>query len=118
MDVALVGVAVPGVQNHSLALLQRAVEGAGRSARIIPFQGWPTMGRVVEEVRRAEPSVCGISIQTGESALASVALSSLLRRSGYRGHIVCGGHFATMNAHQILQSPAGVDAVVRFAGES
>jgi hypothetical protein len=118
MDVALVGVAVPGVQNHSLAVLKRAVERANRTASVIAFEGWPTITRVVEAVRRAEPKVCGISIQTSESALASLALCYLLRRSGYRGRIVCGGHFATLNAHHILQAAAGVDAVVRFAGES
>jgi hypothetical protein len=118
MDVALVGVAIPGVQNHSLAVLRRAVERANRTASIIAFEGWATIARVVEAVRREEPKVCGISIQTSESALASLALCHLLRRSGYRGRIVCGGHFATLNAHHILQAPAGVDAVVRFAGES
>src|SRR5918996_5207952 len=118
MDVALVGVAVPGVQNHSLAVLKRAVEDAGRTASIIAFEGWPTIARVVDAIRRAKPKVCGISIQTSESALASLALCYLLRRSGYRGRIVCGGHFATLNAHHILQAAAGVDAVVRFAGES
>ena len=38
MDMALVGLVLPGVENHSLAVLSRAVEEGGRRASILPFR--------------------------------------------------------------------------------
>ncbi|HXU06543.1 MAG TPA: radical SAM protein, partial [Polyangia bacterium] len=48
---------------------------------------------------------------------ASITLARVLRRRGYRGRIVCGGHFATLNAADILNEVPEVDVVVRLAGE-
>src|SRR5262245_42014406 len=117
MDVALVGLLVPGVENHSLEALRSAAEEAGLAAAMVPFGGGPGLAATVAAVERLRPRVCGVSIQTGEAALAALALTHLLRRRGFAGRVVCGGHFATLNAEEILASPAGVDAVVRFAGE-
>ena len=59
----------------------------------------------------------GVSIQNTEAALASITLARVLRRRGFRGRIVCGGHFATLNASDILNEVPEVDVVVRLAGE-
>lgn len=118
MDVALVGCVLPGVDNQSLARLTAAVEAAGRRAAVVPFAGFADLPRSVEAIRRLAPAVCGVSIQSNQAALASLCLVKLLRKSGYAGHVVCGGHFATLNAEDILASGAGVDSVVRFAGEA
>lgn len=117
MDIALIGVVLPGIENHSLGALKRAARRAGLEAMIVRFGGWPDIDRVIAEVRRLSPRLCGISIQTTEAALASLSLAKLLRSRGYAGRIICGGHFATLNAEEILRAPSGVDAVVRFAGE-
>lgn len=117
MDLALLGLRLPGVPNHSLAALGRAARRAGFEARIVPFSGWGDAGPALEAVASLRPRVVGISIQTTEAALASIAFARLLRARRYAGRIVCGGHFATLNAEDILAAPAGVDAVVRLAGE-
>jgi hypothetical protein len=81
------------------------------------FRGWTDIPRIVDEVHRTSPKLFGLSIQTTEAALVSLALCRRLRNTNYAGRIVCGGHFATLNAQDIVASEAGVDAVVRFAGD-
>jgi hypothetical protein len=118
MDAILIGLCVPGIENHSLAVLRGAAVAAGFDARVAPFSGWRDMGDVARAVLVERPRLVGISLQNTEAALASLSLARILRGLGYRGRIVCGGHFATLNAEDILRSPAGVDVVVRFAGEA
>lgn len=117
MDVALVGLVLPGIENHSLAALQRAVRAEGREVTVVAFDGFASMERTIRDVLRSRAAICGVSIQTSESILAAMCLTRLLRERGYRGRIVCGGHFATLHARELLELDAGVDAVVRFAGE-
>jgi hypothetical protein len=118
MDAVLVGLALPTVENHSLAVLRRAVADAGFHAATLPFSGWRDLDETTRAILDARPRVVGISLQNTEAALASLSLTRILRLRGFRGRIVCGGHFSTLNAEDILRSPAGVDVVVRFAGEA
>src|SRR6185369_11692626 len=101
----------------SLARLAAAVEAAGHGADVVPFRGFTDIDGIAERVRRAPPRIFGLSIQTTEAALASVMLVEVLRRRGYAGLVVAGGHFATLNAEELLAEVDGIDAVVRFAGE-
>lgn len=117
MDVALVGPLLPGVENHSLARLEHAARKAGFETRLVDLSSLGDLDAALAAVLADEPALCGISVQSTEAALASIAFAWRLRQRGFEGRIVCGGHFATLNAEQILESPAGVDAVVRFAGE-
>src|SRR5215510_2086270 len=117
MDLALVGLVVPGIENASLDVLVEAVREAKMSACVVPFSGWPDLETAIEDVLHLQPRVCGVSLQTSESVLAVLSFTRVLRNRGYRGRIVCGGHFATLNARDILSAPTGVDIVVRFAGE-
>ena len=67
--------------------------------------------------RRSGDTIFGVSVQNTEAALASITLARVLRRRGFRGRIVCGGHFASLNAADILNEVSEVDVVVRLAGE-
>jgi hypothetical protein len=86
----------------------------------VPFRGWRDVEAAVARAladERAGDTVFGISVQNTEAALASITLARVLRRRGFRGRIVCGGHFATLNAADILNEIPEVDVVVRLAGE-
>jgi hypothetical protein len=117
MDVALIGLIVPELENHSLGALRGALEGAGRSATLVPFRGWADLAQACRAVLASRARVCGISIQSTEAAVTSLALARTLRAQGFRGTIVAGGHFATIDAGGVLEACPEVDAVVRFAGE-
>jgi len=117
MDVALVATVIPEVENHSLAALRGALVAAGFEVATVGFLGVGDVERAASEIARLRPRVVGVSIQTNQMALPALALTGVLRRRGFAGRIVVGGHFATLNAEDILRLPAGVDVVVRFAGE-
>ena len=117
MDVALVGVVAPNIENHSLAVLRNALTDAGHTSCVVPFGGFAAMDTMLESVIRIAPRVCGVSLQTTESLLAALTFTRMLRARGYEGTIVVGGHVATLAADEILAAPAGVDVVVELAGE-
>src|SRR5450755_2570743 len=118
MDVALAGLIVPNVQNHSLATLASAARANGFSAMRVPFGGFRDIDSVARVVSEARPRLFGLSMQATEAALASATLIEVLRRRGYLGLVVVGGHFATLNAEDLLRQVPGIDAVVRFGGEA
>src|SRR5579862_4444788 len=118
MDAVLAGLVVPNVQNHSLAALARAARGAGFSVARVPFGGFADVEPAARAVAELRPRLFGLSMQATESALASATLVELLRRRGYAGLIVVGGHFATLNTEELLRDVPGLDAVVRFGGEA
>jgi hypothetical protein len=101
--------------------LRGALQGAGIANDVVPFRGWRDIEPAVARVRAADLSdpdvVFGVSVQNTEAALASIVLARVARRRGFRGRIVCGGHFATLNAADILNQVPEVDVVVRLAGE-
>src|SRR5579862_4385627 len=117
MDVALVGVVAPGIENHSLAVLGEALTAAGLSHGVVPFEGFAGLLGTVDAVLAARPKVCGVSLQTTESLLAAMTFTRLLRERGFAGRIVVGGHVATLCSESILAAPTGVDVVVELAGE-
>jgi hypothetical protein len=120
MGVVLAGLVLPNVQNHSLGALTGALDRAAIPNDVAPFRGWRDIEPVIARARDAERSgdtVFGVSVQNTEAALASITLARVLRRRGFRGRIVCGGHFATLNAADILNEIPEIDVVVRLAGE-
>jgi Radical SAM superfamily len=120
MGVVLAGLVLPNVQNHSLASLGGALRRAGIAHEVVPFRGWRDIEPAVARARAAETSgdtLFGVSVQNTEAALASITLARVLRQRGFRGRMVCGGHFASLNAADILNEVSEVDVVVRLAGE-
>jgi hypothetical protein len=120
MGVVLAGLVLPNVQNHSLAALGGALRRHNLAHDVVAFRGWRDIEPAVARARAAEASgdtVFGVSVQNTEAALASITLARVLRRRGFRGRIVCGGHFASLNAADILNEVPEVDVVVRLAGE-
>jgi hypothetical protein len=117
MDVALLGVVANGIENHSLAVLGEALTSAGLRHRIVPFDGFAGMERMLGEVLSLRPRVCGVSLQTTEGLLAGLAFTRMLRERGYAGTIVVGGHVAALAGEHILAAATGVDVVVELGGE-
>lgn len=113
-DVALVGVVAPGIENHSLAVLGRALADAGFTHRVVPFLGFAGLDAMLQQSRDAR--IVGISLQTSEAALAALAFARVLRVQGFRGTIAVGGHFASLAPEAVLACDA-VDVVVALAGE-
>jgi hypothetical protein len=62
MDVALVAVVAPNIENHSIAALRAALDEAGRTSCVIPFEGFLGLDAMIEAVLRVRPRVCGVSL--------------------------------------------------------
>src|SRR5258708_4119841 len=107
MDVALLGVVAPDLENHSLAVLGDALHAAGFTHRVIAFEGFAGMARMLDAVTAARPRICGVSLQSTESLLAAMTFTRLLRERGYAGQIVVGGHVAALCGEAILAAPTG-----------
>src|SRR5262245_43394106 len=120
MNVLVADLVLPNVQNHSLTALGSALRRESIAYEVAPFRGWRDLEPVVARALAADKAgeaVFGGSVQNTEAALASITLARVARRRGFRGRIVCGGHFATLNASDILNEVPEVDVVVRLAGE-
>ena len=118
MDIVLVGVVAPGIENHSLDALRAALDAEGVKSCVVPFGGFAAIDRMLGDVLRWAPRICGVSLQTTESTLAVLTFTRLLRARGFAGQIVVGGHVATLMPDELLAAPAGIDVVVELAGEA
>lgn len=113
--VALVGAEYE--ENLSLRYLAAAVQAAGFTAEILPFDAHSSAESVAAAITRLSPLVVGLSVPFQHRARETLALAGLLRERGYAGHVTAGGHFATFEFEPILRDHPGLDSVVRHEGE-
>jgi hypothetical protein len=113
--VALVGAEYE--ENLSLRYLASALERAGFSAAVVPFNRAEDLPTVVEAVLHVDPLVVGISVPFQLRAVELLDLGTRLRERGYAGHICIGGHFATFEYENVLRDFPAIDSVVRHEGE-
>jgi radical SAM superfamily enzyme YgiQ (UPF0313 family) len=116
-DVALVGRRLPDNENLGLGYLGAALTAAGMRSLTLVLNDVRELDEVASAVVESGAAVLGLSMPDGGSALAALALGEALRARGYRGHVTCGGPFATLARDWLLERYAWIDSVVRFAGE-
>jgi radical SAM superfamily enzyme YgiQ (UPF0313 family) len=116
--VALVGRRLEHNDHLGIGYLEAALAGAAvrRSRHVLNHID--DVLPIARSICKQPPDVIGLSLQDGGSAVLPLALGELLRRLGYRGHITVGGPFATLARTWLLGRYAGLDSVVRFAGEA
>lgn len=103
--------------NLGLGYLAAALAQVGLGCRVLSLDHWSEMESICAEVARLRPLVVGLSIADGGSAFLPLGLGALLRRRGFAGHLTCGGQFATLARHWLLERSPWLDSVVRHAGE-
>ncbi len=114
---ALVGRCLADNENLGLGYLQGALRQAGYRAERHHLNGASELSRVASSVLNERPDIVGLSLNDGSSSFLPLALGEMLRRRGFRGHITCGGGFATLARRWLLKRYPWLDSVVRFAGE-
>jgi anaerobic magnesium-protoporphyrin IX monomethyl ester cyclase len=72
---------------------------------------------VLDAVRKTRPGLIAVSIAFQSLASLYFDLIAEIRKQGYNGHIIVGGHFPTFEFRKILETQPGVDSVGRFDGE-
>ncbi len=115
--VALSGRRDPGCENLSLAYLHGALEQAGFPCVTLPLNTLGDVRRAANQILASDARLTGLSLPDTHSAILALALGQMLADRGYRGHITCGGPFATTTRHWLLERYPWLSSVVRFAGE-
>lgn len=116
-EVHLVAFVPDGSEPLGLLYLREVLQD-GCAVRIHTFLDPDGLDRAAREIACADPLLVGVSMPSGEAALHSLAFVRRLRMLGYRGHVTCGGPWATLCRSRLLRSTDGVDSVVRHEGEA
>jgi anaerobic magnesium-protoporphyrin IX monomethyl ester cyclase len=115
--VILVGRRLSSNENLGLCYLRAALRHAGITAETHYVSNTEELTRAANAILDAQPSVLGFSLADGGSSFLALTLGELVRRRGFRGHITCGGQFATLARDWLLARYPAIDSVVRHDGE-
>ena len=115
--IALVGRRLTDNENLGLGYLAAALREAGFPCEQFVLNQAGDVGRIAEAIFRREYELVGLSIPDGGSAYLPLAFGEFLRRQGWNKPITCGGSFATLARHWLLDRYLWLHSVVRFAGE-
>lgn len=115
MNIVLVGAEIE--ENLSIRYIVSSLRSRGHRAVVVPFNGPEDEEKAAECIMGAEPALVGLSMVFQRRAAEFMSLAGMLRRSGYGGHITCGGHFPTFAYEAILKDCRALDTVIRGEGE-
>lgn len=115
MRVALIGAELE--ENIGLRYMASMLEQAGHEVAIVPFNHERDTAPAARQTLAYQPDITGLSMVFTSRAREFCALAQLLRDQGYRGHLIAGGHFAALNAQQLLTDFTAFDSVGLGEGE-
>jgi anaerobic magnesium-protoporphyrin IX monomethyl ester cyclase len=104
-------------ENLSLRYLAAALQAAGFSWQIAPFDTSADTRSVLARVARFHPLVVGLSIAFQSRACEMLDLAKQIRQQCPSCHVTAGGHFASLRAKELLTDFPVLDSVVRSEGE-
>ncbi len=113
--ISLVGPSLQG--NLALEYLEAAAAAKGFPTQLVGFDTRADAPSCVRSVLDFNSDLVGLSITFQCAVNDHLELARLLRKSGYRGHITCGGHVPTFCFEEILKEAPEIDTVVRHEGE-
>jgi anaerobic magnesium-protoporphyrin IX monomethyl ester cyclase len=115
MRVALVGAGLD--ENLGLLYMASALELRRHQAEIVPFNAEQDTRRAVAQVLAFAPEVVGLSMVFTRRAKEFCGFAQALRSAGYRGYLIGGGHFASLNCTRLLADFPAFDCVGLGEGE-
>ncbi|MDA8412852.1 MAG: radical SAM protein [Desulfobacteraceae bacterium] len=115
MKVALIGAELE--ENLGLRYMASALEQAGHTAVIFPFNDAGDIQAVVSQVLIFGPEIAGLSMVFTGRAREFCHMATALRQAGFSGHITAGGHFAALNCIQLMTDFPEFDSVALGEGE-
>jgi anaerobic magnesium-protoporphyrin IX monomethyl ester cyclase len=115
MKIALVGAELE--ENLGLRYIASSLEANKHQTQIIPFNSNYDQPKVVQDILNFNPQITGLSMVFTSRAREFLHLAQSLRDSGYKGHIVAGGHFASFNSERLLAEYPVINSVALGEGE-
>lgn len=104
-------------ENLALRSLAGYLVQEGIKPVVVAYAGPEDVRSVLHAVQKHSPAIFALSLAFQCLANDAFALLREIRRKGYRGHVVVGGHFATFDYMKILETQPEIDSVGRFEGE-
>jgi anaerobic magnesium-protoporphyrin IX monomethyl ester cyclase len=115
MKVALVGAELE--ENLGLRYMAAALEAKGHQVELFPFNSEQDLSGVAELISDSAPQITGFSMVFTGRGMEFCRLAQKLRDQGYQGHLIVGGHFASLNCERLLQDFPAIDSVGLGEGE-
>jgi len=115
MKVALVGAELE--ENLGLRYIAAALERNGHQADIVPFNSVHDTTQAVAQIAALDPEITGLSMMFTNRAREFCKLAEAVRETGYGGHLIAGGPFASFNCEQLLRDFPAFDSVGLCEGE-
>ena len=116
MRVALVGAGMD--ENLGLLYIASALEFRGHQVEIVPFNREQDIQQAVTQVLAFTPEMVGLSMVFTSRAREFCGLAQAIRDAGYRGYLIGGGHFASLNCDRLLSDFQAFDFVGLGEGEN
>lgn len=115
MRVALVGAELE--ENLGIRYMASALEHKGHQVEIVPFNTEYDVKSTVERVNLFNAQIVGLSMVFTGRAREFCRLAQALRESGFCGHLIAGGHFASFNCERLLRDFSAFDSIGLGEGE-
>lgn len=115
MRVSLVGAELE--ENLGLRYMASSLEAAGHEVDIVPFAAGNEIPGVTERILAYDPRITGLSMVFTGRGREFCRLAQELRAAGYRGHLIGGGHFASLNCRRLLADYPELDSIGLGEGE-
>ncbi len=115
MRISLIGAELE--ENLGLRYMAAALEKRGHDVDIVLFAAASEIPDVVQRVLTFAPAIAGLSMVFTGRGREFCSLAGALRQGGYHGHVIGGGHFASLNCERILQDFPAFDSIALGEGE-
>jgi anaerobic magnesium-protoporphyrin IX monomethyl ester cyclase len=115
MKIALIGAELE--ENLGLRYICSSLEREGHTVKIIPFNNYYDITATVDEVVSFAPRIAGLSMVFTARSREFCKLSEHLRASGFKGHIIAGGPYASFNCANLLRDFMSFDSIALIEGE-
>lgn len=115
MRVSLVGAELE--ENLGLRYMASSLEACGHEVDIVPFAAENEIPGVVQKVLAYDPRITGLSMVFTGRGREFCRLAQALRAAGYCGHLIGGGHFASLNCRRLLADYPEFDSIGLGEGE-
>lgn len=100
MNILLIGAELE--ENLGLNYMAAALESKGHDVKIIAFNSETDIPGVLSQAIDFNAEIIGLSMVFTGRAQEFCRLAKELRGSGYKGHLIAGGHFASFNCQNLL----------------
>lgn len=115
MKIALVGAELE--ENLALRYIWGALKTEGHDVTMVRFDALGDIDQAARELARSGARLAGFSMVFTHRGGEFAELARRARAEGFDGHLIAGGHFATLNAEALLNEVPAFDSVGCGEGE-